>query len=113
MKRLLLIISILLVVALMASFSLAAGQTAAERGKVLFETNGFAGGKVACSACHPNGTGLMNAGNKTKFRVAGQVQNSLEEAVNACIKYAAKGTPIPVDSPEMMDIVAYIRSLGK
>jgi cytochrome c len=113
MKKSVLIIMALAVVALTASLSLAANQTPVERGKALFEKIGFAGGQVACSSCHFDGTGLKGVANKTKFRVAGQVQNSLEDAVNACIKYAAKGTPIPVDSQEMKDIVSYIRFIGK
>jgi cytochrome c len=113
MKKMLLIMFALAIVAVAASPSMSKSLTPEERGKVLFETVGFADGKVACSACHPNGTGLENVNNRTKFRVAGQMQDSLEDAVNACIKFAAKGKPIPVDSAEMRDIVSYIRSLGK
>jgi len=42
----------------------------------------------------------------------GKKQNSLEEAVNLCIEMAIKGKSIDTASNQMMDIVAYIRSLG-
>jgi cytochrome c len=92
-------------------FSSAAAQDV-EKGKALFNTQGFAGGKKACSACHPGGKGLEQAGAKGSFGIMGGRQGSLEEAVNFCIVNASKGKAIPEDSQEMKDIVAYIRALG-
>ncbi len=87
----------------------AAGDAA--QGKVLFNDPAFAHGERACSLCHPDGKGLEHAAGKKEFHVAGGTQKSLEEAVNACIVYAAKGRAIDPASAEMADIVAYIRSL--
>jgi len=70
------------------------------------------GGKKACNECHPSGRGLENAG-KTKFNIFGKSAVNLEGAVNICIVNENKGKAIAVDSQEMKDIVAYIRSLGK
>jgi cytochrome c len=84
-----------------------------KRGKALFKDASFAGGQKACNSCHPGGRGLKKAGTKTNFRIMGQTQNSLEEAVNFCIVNANKGKAIGEDSKEMRDIVAYIKSLGK
>jgi len=113
MKKIALVIMALAIVTLTASLSIATSHTPEERGKALFEDPYFAGGKVACSMCHPNGAGLQGVASKTKFRVAGKMQDSLEEAINACIKYATKGTPIPLNSKEMKDIASYIRMIGK
>lgn len=100
-----------LVLGLGISLSLAAGHDPEERGKALFNDPGFAGGTTPCSGCHPNGRGLEMSGEKKEFNLGGQTQGSLEEAVNYCIVVATGGKAIPVDSPGMEDIVAYIKSL--
>jgi cytochrome c len=82
-----------------------------ERGKVLFENPKFAGGVKSCNACHPGGKGLEKAADKKEFRIMGKTQKSLEEAVNFCIEMGNKGKAIDAKSPEMADIVAYIKSL--
>jgi len=104
---------VLLVLALSFSFAFANQQTAVERGKALFNDPSFAGGIKSCNECHPNGNGLKEAGNKTKFNIMGEEQNSLEEAINVCIVNANKGNAIEVDSSEMQDMVSYIKSLGQ
>jgi len=101
----------IMVVGLSMTVALAAGQTPEERGRVLFNDAGFAGGTTPCSACHPDGKGLEDSGEKKQFNIGGKTQNSLEEAVNYCIVAANGGKAIPVDSPGMKDMVAYIKSL--
>ena len=96
--------------AAVASYALA--QSPEERGRAHFTNPTFAGGQKACNTCHPNGRGLEKAGTKTKFTIMGESQNSLEEAINACITHAIQGTAIPVDSKEMKEMVSYIKSLG-
>jgi cytochrome c len=105
------LISVLAVFICLCSSAIGAGDV--ERGRALFNDPDAFGGVRACSACHPDGSGLSEAGGKKEFHVAGGVQESLEEAVNACIKYASRGKPIETDSAQMQDIVAYIKSLGK
>lgn len=107
----------LLVGALMVfifSFTLAVAKhhTAEERGKAHFNNPAFAGGKKACSTCHPDGRGLEGAGTKTKFSIMGGEQGSLEEAINICIVMANKGKALDVTSTEMQEISRYIKSLG-
>jgi cytochrome c553 len=99
----------LLVLGLAVAFSFAAGDAA--KGKAMFSDPKFAGGSKACSECHPNGKGLEKAGEKKEFRIMGGTQKSLEEAVNACIVGANKGKALDVKSPQMQDVVAYIKSL--
>ena len=105
--------TILMVLGLSFSAAIAGQQTAAERGKTLFNDPSFAGGVKSCSKCHPNGEGLEEAGSKTKFNIMGGEQNSLEEAVNVCIVNANKGKAIDVDSNKMQDMVSYIKTLEK
>jgi len=106
-----LLLLVLFVLGLSVSLAFAAGHTHEERGLALFNDPGFAGGTTPCSACHPGGKGLEDSGGKTQFNIGGKTQNSLEEAVNYCIVAASQGKAIPVDSQEMKDIVAYIKSL--
>jgi cytochrome c len=94
-----------------SGIALAAGNAA--KGKALFNNPKFAGATSgrSCNTCHPDGKGLKQAGSKKEFHIAGEAQNSLEDAVNACIINAIAGKAIDPESAEMQDIVAYIRSL--
>ncbi len=100
-----------IVLGCMSSLVLAAGDS--EKGKVFFNDPKAFGGVRACSACHPDGSGLEKAAGKKVFHVAGGTQESLEEAVNACIVNASGGKAIDIKSDRMKDIVAYIKSLKK
>ena len=98
---------------LAVSVAYAMGHAADERGKKHFNNPNFADGKKTCNSCHPGGRGLSESGEKTKFYIMGSEQNSLEEAINACIVNANRGNAIAEDSEEMQDMVSYIKSLGK
>jgi cytochrome c len=95
------------------SAAFAAKHLPEERGKALFNDVKFAGGTAdkSCNSCHPGGRGLEKSADKKEFSIMGKTQKSLEEAVNFCIVKANKGKAIAVDSPEMKDMVAYIKSL--
>lgn len=111
MKKTIVIIAVMTAcMLLVASGAFAAAS--AEKGKTLFGDAKFAGGQKSCSSCHPNGKGLEKSGAKKEFTVMGKKQASLEDAVNFCIENANKGKAIKKDSAEMMDMVAYIKSLG-
>lgn len=101
-------------ICLISSFAFASKHLPEERGKTLFNDPKFAGGTAgkSCNSCHPNGKGLEKAADKKEFNIMGKKQASLEEAVNVCIEMANKGKKIAVDSQEMKDIVAYIKSLA-
>ena len=109
MKMLKIAMVSLIVVGLLCTVALAAGD--AVKGKALFNDPGFAGGSKACSECHPNGKGLDKAGDKKEFMIMGKTQKSLEEAINTCIVGANKGKAIDTKSKQMQDMVAYIKSL--
>ena len=111
MKTFASMLAVTMVLGVMSSHAFAAGD--ADKGKVLFNDPTAFGGKRACSACHPNGSGLEYAAGKKKFHIAGGVQESLEEAVNTCIVNASMGKAVDIKSEQMKDIVAYITSLRK
>ncbi len=112
MKTLAIVIVCIIATGLLFTAAFAGGDV--EKGKTLFNDTEFAGatsGK-SCNSCHPDGNGLERAADKKEFNIMGKKQNSLEEAVNLCIEMAIKGKSIDTASNQMMDIVAYIRSLG-
>lgn len=113
MKALKIVILSLVALGLLFSGAFAAKHLPEERGKALFNDVKFAGGTAgkSCNSCHPGGKGLEKAGEKKEFNIMGKTVKSIEEAVNICIEMANKGKAIDVKSPEMADIVAYIKSL--
>jgi cytochrome c len=108
-----LIIFSLLILGLMFSVAYAKKHLPEERGKSLFTDSKFANGSKACNSCHPDGKGLEKAADKKEFKIMGKSQKSIEEAVNFCIVNANKGKAIDVNSDQMKDMVAYIKSLKK
>ncbi len=96
-------IAMLSVISLGLIFSLAIAAGNVEKGKALFNDpklgEGTAG--VSCNSCHPDGKGLEKAAD-TK---------GLEKQVNTCIKGPLKGKGLDPKSPEMADIIAYLKSL--
>ena len=83
------------------------------KGKLVFNDVNFGAGTSgkSCNSCHPDGKGLEKSGDKKEFTIMGQNQKSLEEAVNVCIEMALKGKAIDPKSEDMVNIVAYIKSL--
>jgi len=102
----------LLVVAVSFTTVLAGPNTLVEKGRAHFNNPEFAGGRKSCSECHPGGDNLREAAAKTTFHIGGGEQSSLEEAINVCIVNANKGHAIDVNSDQMQELAAYIRSLG-
>jgi cytochrome c len=113
MKLVKVLILVLIASCLVFSVAMAEKGGSIDKGKTIFNNPKAFGGKKACNECHPNGKGLEKAATKTRFRIFGKAISGLEEAVNFCIVNANKGKAIPQDSPAMMDIVAYIESLGE
>jgi len=88
-----------------------------KKGKVLFNDPKLSGSSfgVSCNKCHPDGKGLEASGaaGKTAWRSCSGERKSLEDSINTCILTANKGLPIGLDSQEMKDLIAYIKSLAK
>ena len=86
-------------------FTPAFGQGDAERGKALFNDPHFADGKagISCNTCHPNG--------KKAAKGADKDTKELKKIINTCIVNALQGKPIDPMSPQMDDLIAYLKSL--
>ena len=120
MKILKIIVLAALVIGFIASLDFAgyAGsmmdEGSVERGKSLFDDPMAFGGSKSCSSCHPEGQGLEKAGmeGKTEWTNPAGTYKSLEEAINVCITQANGGKAIGVNSREMKDLIAYIKSLS-
>jgi hypothetical protein len=99
-------------VVIIAGFAFAGGDAA--KGKALFGDPKFAGGTSgkSCASCHPDGKGVEHVAGKTEFVTPGGKTKTIEEAVNICITMALKGKKLDAKSQEMMDVVAYMNSLG-
>jgi len=84
------------------------------RGRKLFNDPKLGGGTAgkSCNTCHADGADLKKAASRSKFMVFEGLFNSLQEVVNTCIVNTMSGKELPMDSGEMKDIVAYIKSLG-
>jgi len=78
-----------------------AGSGDVERGKMLFNdpTLGGSANDKSCGSCHPGGKGLENA------------SGDIAGTVNRCITNALAGEGLDMDSQEMKDIIAYIKSI--
>jgi len=96
---------VLICIILFGSFSLALAAGDASKGKILFNDTKIGGANAgsSCNSCHPGGKGLEKAG----------ARKDLPEVINACIETALKGKPLSPKSPEMADLVAYVKSLGR
>lgn len=112
MKNSTMLVALPVFIAMAFSVAFAMNHTTEERGKAHFNNPNFAGGKKACSACHPGGSGLSGVGDKKEFHIMGHQQGSLEEAINFCIVNANRGKAIAEDSTEMQEMVSYLKSLG-
>jgi len=94
-------------------FSLAFAAGDAERGRALFndpKLGGATSGRT-CGSCHPDGKGLESAADRKEWKTPAGTSKTLEDAINICITMALKGRALDPKSPEMADMVAYIKSL--
>ena len=83
------------------------------------QTKRFAGNNLACSNCH------LQAGTKKfglpifglfelfpQYSARRGAEITIEDRINSCMVRSMNGRELPNDSPEMQDIVAYIRFLS-
>lgn len=79
----------------------------------------YTGNRLNCGSCHL-GTGtepgtltlLQTTEHYPKFSGRAGTDTDIEDRINECMQRSMNGTPLPMDSPEMMAIAAYLRSLG-
>ena len=75
--------------------------------------------RLSCGSCHlATGTepGTLTLMQVTEHypRFSGRqgTQTEIEDRINECMQRSMNGKPLPMDSPEMMAMAAYLRSLG-
>lgn len=108
-------------------------QQAVQQGAHIFASDSFGGTRTfnsqpaTCSACHSNGgktegtlpngvhiPSLIGAAAQFPKFVAGKhAVITLEQQVAHCIRGGLAGTPPAYDSPQMVDLIAYLTSLSK
>ncbi len=75
--------------------------------------------RLNCGSCHL-GTGtepgtltlLLTTERYPRFSNRAGGMTDIEDRINECMQRSMNGRPLPADSPEMMAMAAYIRSLG-
>lgn len=95
-----------LIVVLTASFAFSGDE---EKGKILFNDTNLGTNSKSCSSCHSKGKAI-DAG-RGRYSILGSQQESIEDAVNFCIKMALSGKPLEKDSEKMNNMVSYLETL--
>lgn len=93
---------------------------AIKKGQALYnntpaEAGGYVGNKMSCSSCHAGGGMQQNAlplvGITTQFPAYTNRDKkviSLEDRINECFVRSEAGKPLPTDSEQMTELVAYL-----
>lgn len=76
-------------------------------------------GRLSCGACHlgtgtePGTLGLPPAyGHYPRFAGRSNTTTTIEDRINECMQRSLNGRPLPKNSPEMIAMASYIRSLS-
>jgi thiosulfate dehydrogenase len=77
------------------------------------------GNRLACASCHLDiGTEpgtltlLQTTEHYPRFSGRQGAMTDIEDRINECMQRSMNGKPLPMDSPEMIAMAAYLRSLG-
>ncbi len=91
----------------------AAGDVA--KGKALFEDPKLGGGTSgkSCASCHPQGQGLAGVTDKKEFKAMGKTYKTIADVTNYFIETAQKGKALDPQSEQMLNLIAYMKSLKK
>jgi thiosulfate dehydrogenase len=82
-------------------------------------SNRYAGNNLACTNCHLQAGakkfglplfGLYEDFPEYSARTGGEI--SIEDRINSCMTRSMNGRPLPVDSPEMQAMVAYVKFIS-
>jgi cytochrome c len=107
------IVALIAIAMLLASAVFAMHHTPEDRGKTLFNDPKLGGGTSgkSCATCHADGKGLEAVAGKKEWKTPGGEFKTLEEAVNICVTMALQGKALDVNSEQMKDLVAYLKSI--
>jgi thiosulfate dehydrogenase len=80
----------------------------------------YIGSRLNCASCHlaigtePGTLNLLQtAEHYPRFSGRAGGMTDIEDRINECMQRSMNGKPLPMDSPEMMAMAAYLRSLGR
>jgi len=80
---------------------------------------GYTQSRLNCGSCHlMTGTDpgtlalLQTSEHYPRFSGRAGAMTDIEDRINECMQRSMNGKPLPLDSPEMMAMAAYLRSLG-
>ncbi len=80
-----------------------------KKGKELFKDSMLGTNGKSCNSCHSGGKNID--GSKETFSILGSEQESVEDAVNFCIKMALNGKPLEKSDAKMEALASYLRTL--
>lgn len=95
---------VLIAVAALLAAAPASGRDPVDHGSELFYGASLSENGKSCSTCHPNGKTLEDTNNFTK--------RQLPVVINECIRKGLEGYPLPLDSRDMEDLIAYMQNLS-
>lgn len=94
---------------------------AVKAGQALFmDTSSIAGNKLSCTSCHLNGgtdekvlplVGVASIFPEYNKRAKSVI--TLSQRIDACVQYSEAGRPLPLNSPQIVDITAYLTWLSQ
>jgi len=80
----------------------------------------YIGSRLNCASCHlaigtePGTLNLLQTDEHyPRFSGRAGGMTDIEDRINECMQRSMNGKPLPMDSPEMMAMAAYLRSLGR
>ncbi len=78
----------------------------------------YTGNRLDCASCHletgaePGTLSLAVAlGKYPRFSARSAKDSTIQDRINGCMRRSMNGKPLPADSPQMMAMVAYLRTL--
>lgn len=79
----------------------------------------YTGGRLNCASCHlgvgtePGSLTLLQTDEHyPRFSGRAGTMTDIEDRINECMQRSMNGKPLPIDSPEMIAMASYLRSLG-
>lgn len=95
---------IIITLAALLAAAPASGKDPVDHGSDIFYGTSLGLNGKSCSTCHPNGKTLEDT---ASFKVT-----QLPVIINECIRNGLEGLPLPLDSKEMEDLIAYMQNLS-
>ncbi len=91
----------------------AQGKADVKNGRALFRDDalGDSENDKSCRSCHKRENELAGSADKNYDSLFGYITRDIEDVINLCIILPLKGKPYVKSSKEMVDLIAYLRSI--